>query len=473
MKKEFTAYCFNASGSAAKRVKIEVTNYSYNGAPVANIWTAPTPFDSFEIYVEFRGILVYYRTFSPDTLERENVAGLLARVGSEFLELVTSGRVYPSFPVLAALQAVGSPEELAAAVEAREAVQKYERERDEERERERVEAERREREREERERVEAIQDAKEKVLQGDNITGLQLVYLLHHYGVTVHPRTLHNIHEVQKINGVTLSYNRPASGRKMKVDTIFEVFADVAGRIKDEAKRERVEAPAVAVDQVPAPVAVPEAVEAPAVAGVACSFTVAGSLEAEGLTGAPYEHSEKSQIFMNPGEVYKTAKANRYIIILSDDGDKIRTTDAVLGRFSGNIDKSDKESFLNCLEAGSIIKADASQLPPVTDVHTWRESLENGYGDAFQIRTELIYAAADAMTETEKADTAARMGFALPLDPLAVMDAAALHKWNASRGNYKNCAALEWLVTQQDEPTAFQMNAGAYPVIFADYARRI
>ena len=193
----------------------------------------------------------------------------------------------------------------------------------------------------------------------------------------------------------------------------------------------------------------------------------------DGVQGAAYGDPQKSQIFINPGEVYKTAKANRYIIILSDDGDKIRTTDAVLGRFSGNIDKSDKESFLNCLEAGSIIKADASQLPPVTDVHTWREGLENGYADAFQIRTELIYAAADAMTETEKADTAARMGFALPLDPLAVMDAAALHKWNASRGNYKNCAAIEWLVTQQDEPTAFQMNAGAYPVIFADYARRI
>ena len=176
---------------------------------------------------------------------------------------------------------------------------------------------------------------------------------------------------------------------------------------------------------------------------------------------------------MNPGEVYKTAKANRYIIILSDDGDKIRTTDAVLGRFTGNIDTSDKDRFLSCLDAGSIIKADASQLPPVTDVHTWREGLENGYGDAFQIRTELIYAAADAMTEAEKADIAARMGFSLPLDPLAVMDAAALHRWNASRGNYRHCAALEWLVTQQDEPTAFQMNAGAYPVIFADYARRI
>ena len=194
---------------------------------------------------------------------------------------------------------------------------------------------------------------------------------------------------------------------------------------------------------------------------------------ADGVQGAAYGLAEKSQIFMNPGEVYKTAKANRYIIILSDDGDKIRTTDAVLGRFTGNIDTSDKDRFLSCLEAGSIIKADASQLPPVTDVHTWREGLENGYGDAFEIRTELIYAAADAMTEAEKADTAARMGFALPLDPLAVMDAAALHKWNASRGNYKNCAALEWLVTQQDEPAAFQMNAGAYPVIFADYARRI
>ena len=194
---------------------------------------------------------------------------------------------------------------------------------------------------------------------------------------------------------------------------------------------------------------------------------------ADGVQGAAYGLAEKSQIFMNPGEVYKTAKANRYIIILSDDGDKIRTTDAVLGRFTGNIDTSDKDRFLSCLEAGSIIKADASQLPPVTDVHTWREGLENGYEDAFQIRAELIYAAADAMTEAEKADTAARMGFSLPLDPLAVMDAAALHKWNASRGNYKNCAALEWLVTQQDEPAAFQMNAGAYPVLFADYARRI
>ena len=193
----------------------------------------------------------------------------------------------------------------------------------------------------------------------------------------------------------------------------------------------------------------------------------------DGATGAAYGDSQKSQIFMNPGEVYKTAKADRYIIILSDDGEKLRTTDAIRGRFSGNIDTSDKDRFLSCLDAGSIIKADASQLPPVTDVHTWREGLENGYGKAFEIRTELIYAAADAMTEAEKADTAARMGFALPLDPLAVMDAAALHKWNASRGNYRHCAALEWLVTQQDEPTAFQMNAGAYPVIFADYARRI
>ena len=193
----------------------------------------------------------------------------------------------------------------------------------------------------------------------------------------------------------------------------------------------------------------------------------------DGVQGAAYGDSQKSPIFLNPGEVYKTAKANRYIIILSDDGDKIRTTDAVLGRFTGNIDTSDKDRFLSCLEAGSIIKADASQLPPVTDVHTWREGLENGYEDAFQIRTELIYAASDAMTEAEKADIAARMGFSLPLDPLAVMDAAALHRWNASRGKYKNCAALEWLVTQQDEPTAFQMNAGAYPVIFADYARRI
>lgn len=193
----------------------------------------------------------------------------------------------------------------------------------------------------------------------------------------------------------------------------------------------------------------------------------------DGATGAAYGDFQKLQIFMNPGEVYKTAKADRYIIILSDDGEKLSTTDAVLGQFSGNIDTSDKYRFLSCLNAGSIIKADASQLPPVTDVHAWREGLENGYGKAFEIRTELIYTASDSMTEAEKADTAARMGFSLPLDPLAVLQVSALHKWNASRGNYRHCAALEWLVTQQDEPTAFKMNAGAYPVIFADYARRI
>lgn len=233
-------------------------------------------------------------------------------------------------------------------------------------------------------------------------------------------------------------------------------------------------APMVADD--PAPMAAPA--PAPEVAPMATPSTEpteegTDPTPSRGATGAAYDDSQKSQIFMNPGEVYKTAKADRYIIILSDDGEKLRTTDAIRGRFSGNIDTSDKDRFLSCLDAGSIIKSDASQLPPVTDVHTWREGLENGYGKAFEIRTELIYAAADAMTEAEKADTAARMGFALPLDPLAVMDAAALHKWNASRGNYRHCAALEWLVTQQDEPTAFQMNAGAYPVIFADYARRI
>lgn len=193
----------------------------------------------------------------------------------------------------------------------------------------------------------------------------------------------------------------------------------------------------------------------------------------DGATGAAYGDSQKSQIFMNPGEVYKTAKADRYIIILSDDGEKLSTTDAVLGQFSGNIDTSEKDRFLSCLDAGSIIKSDASQLPPVTDVHAWREGLEHGYGKAFEIRTELIYTASDSMTEAEKADTAARMGFRLPLDPLAVLQVSALHKWNAARGNYRHCAALEWLVTQQDEPTAFKMNAGAYPVIFADYARRI
>lgn len=192
-----------------------------------------------------------------------------------------------------------------------------------------------------------------------------------------------------------------------------------------------------------------------------------------GAQGSAYGDAEKSQNSMNPGEVYKTAKADRYIIILSDDGEKLRTTDAIRGRFSGNIDTSDKDRFLSCLDAGSIIKSDASQLPPVTDVHTWREGLEHGYGKAFEIRTELIYTASDSMTEAEKADTAARMGFSLPLDPLAVLQVSALHKWNASRGNYRHCAALEWLVSQQDEPTAFKMNAGAYPVIFADYARRI
>lgn len=258
------------------------------------------------------------------------------------------------------------------------------------------------------------------------------------------------------------------------VASLREWFGVTVQDATPEASAPVESAPMVADD--PAPMAAPA--PAPEVAPMATPSTEpteegTDPTPSRGDAGAAYGDSQKSQIFMNPGEVYKTAKADRYIIILSDDGEKLRTTDAIRGRFSGNIDSSDKDRFLSCLDAGSIIKADASQLPPVTDVHTWREGLENGYGDAFQIRKELIYAAADAMTEAEKADTAARMGFALPLDPLAVMDAAALHKWNASRGNYRHCAALEWLVTQQDEPTAFQMNAGAYPVIFADYARRI
>lgn len=190
--------------------------------------------------------------------------------------------------------------------------------------------------------------------------------------------------------------------------------------------------------------------------------------------GEAYGTSEKSQISIDPGDVYKVVAADRIVIVLEEDEDYIRDTDVIRGRFTGVISRSDKKLFVQCVESGKMVKVDASVLPPaINGVHEWRKIVDPELIEEFNVRTRKIYEASDKMTTDEKRELAERMGFTSPVGPLEILKAAGLHRWNGSVSNFKNCAAIEWLIGQTHEEAAFQMNAGAYPVIFADYARRI
>ena len=190
--------------------------------------------------------------------------------------------------------------------------------------------------------------------------------------------------------------------------------------------------------------------------------------------GEAYGDIEKSQISINPGDIYKVVAADRIVIVLEEDEGYIRDTDVIRGRFTGVISRSDKKLFIQCVESGKMVKVDASVLPPaINGVHEWRKSVNPELIEAFNVRTRKIYEASDKMTTDEKRELAERMGFTSPVGPLEILKAAGLHRWNGSVSNFKNCAAIEWLISQTHEEAAFQMNAGAYPVIFADYARRI
>jgi hypothetical protein len=190
--------------------------------------------------------------------------------------------------------------------------------------------------------------------------------------------------------------------------------------------------------------------------------------------GEAYGDIEKSQISINPGDVYKVVAADRIVIVLEEDEDSIRDTDVIRGRFTGVISRSDKKLFAQCVESGKMVKVDASVLPPaINGVHEWRKSVNPELIEGFNVRTRKIYEASDKMTTDEKRELAERMGFTSPVGPLEILKAAGLHRWNGSVSNFKNCAAIEWLIGQTNEEAAFQMNAGAYPVIFADYVCRI
>ena len=195
---------------------------------------------------------------------------------------------------------------------------------------------------------------------------------------------------------------------------------------------------------------------------------------ADGVQGAAYGDAEKSQISINPGDVYKVVAADRIVIVLEEDEDYIKDTDVIRGRFTGVISRSDKKLFVQCVESGKMVKVDASVLPPVINgVYEWQKCVEPELIEEFNVRTRKIYEASDKMTTDEKRELTERMGFTSPVGPLDILKAAGLHRWNGSVSNFKNCAAIEWLIGQTHEEAAFWMNAGAYPVLFSDYIRRI
>lgn len=190
--------------------------------------------------------------------------------------------------------------------------------------------------------------------------------------------------------------------------------------------------------------------------------------------GEAYGDAEKSQISINPGDVYKVVAADRIVIVLEEDEDYIKDTDVIRGRFTGVISRSDKKLFVQCVESGKMVKVDASVLPPVINgVYEWQKCVEPELIEEFNVRTRKIYEASDKMTTDEKRELTELMGFTSPVGPLDILKAAGLHRWNGSVSNFKNCAAIEWLIGQTHEEAAFWMNAGAYPVLFSDYIRRI
>lgn len=194
----------------------------------------------------------------------------------------------------------------------------------------------------------------------------------------------------------------------------------------------------------------------------------------DGATGAAYGDAEKSQNSVKPGEIYKVVGSERIVIVLEEEAEYFSTTDTWKDRFTGVISTSDKGRFIHCVETGKMVKVDASSLPPaINGVSEWHKSLDPGFIAAFDERTKKIYKAADSMSIKEKQEAVNRMGFTYPVKTLDILKAASLHRQNATLSNYKNCAAIEWLIGQTNEEAAFWMNAAAYAVLFSVYARRI
>lgn len=190
--------------------------------------------------------------------------------------------------------------------------------------------------------------------------------------------------------------------------------------------------------------------------------------------GRPYGDSQKSQISIKPGEIYKVAAADRVIVILDVEDEKVREADIFKGKWSNQVTSSDRRLFIECVESGKIIKADASALPAeVKSVREWGRELSDHIVSGLEAGARRIKEAYESMTREERQEAADRLGVKAPATPVDMIYLAVAHRWNRLNGRYRNCAAIEWVVEAEHEDDAFRMAAGAYALIFSEYVRKI
>lgn len=195
------------------------------------------------------------------------------------------------------------------------------------------------------------------------------------------------------------------------------------------------------------------------------------AVDAEGVA---YGDSRKSQISIHPGEIYKVAAADRVIVILDVEDEIVREADIFKGKWSNQVTSSDRRLFIECVESGKIIKADASALPAeVKSVREWGRELSDHIVSGLEAGARRIKEAYESMTREERQEAADRLGVKAPATPVDMIYLAVAHRWNRLNGRYRNCAAIEWVVEAEHEDDAFRMAAGAYALIFSEYARKI
>lgn len=195
------------------------------------------------------------------------------------------------------------------------------------------------------------------------------------------------------------------------------------------------------------------------------------TVDAEGVA---YGESQKSQLSIHPGEIYKVAAADRVIVILDVEDEIVREADIFKGKWSNQVTSSDRRLFIECVESGKIIKADASALPAeVKSVREWGRELSDHIVSGLEAGARRIKEAYESMTREEKQETADRLDVQAPATPLDMIYLAVAHRWNRLNGRYRNCAAIEWVVESEHEDDAFRMAAGAYALIFSEYVRKI
>lgn len=193
-----------------------------------------------------------------------------------------------------------------------------------------------------------------------------------------------------------------------------------------------------------------------------------------GGTGAAYGDSEKSQISVNPGEIYKVEGTDRVIVVLEVEDDTIRETDIFRGKWSNQITTAYRKNFVECLDSGKIVKVDVSALPAeIKSVREWSRELSDHVVEALEGGARHIKEAYESMTKEEKQEAATRLDIRTPSTPLDMINLAVAHRWNRMNGRYKNCAAIEWVLEAEHEDEAFRMAAGAYALIFSEYVRKI